>query len=105
MKQEIIQILDDIAKESMESFWESIGTDIYPTWISTAKERIQALWDGWIPVSETLPEFWWEYIVTRESWVVSTLEYDSRWWHWEWQEPMYWSRPTHWMNLPNPPKQ
>jgi len=58
----------------------------------------------WIPVEEKLPESWWEYVVTRESGVVSTLEYDSQWWHWEWQEPMYGSRPIYWQPLPLAPQ-
>lgn len=41
--QAILQILDDIAKESIESFGKSIEPDMYPTWIKTAKERISSL--------------------------------------------------------------
>jgi len=41
--QAIFQILDDISKESIESFGKSIEPDMYPTWIKTAKERISSL--------------------------------------------------------------
>lgn len=41
--QAILNILDDIAKESIESFGKSIEPDMYPTWIKTAKERISFL--------------------------------------------------------------
>ena len=101
MKQEIIQILDDIAKESIESFWESIGTDVYPTWISTAKERIQSLWDGWIPVTERLPEEWCYLAFSDGIMYVTATWNDSIFWN-AW-EIVSWV--THWMNLPNPPKQ
>lgn len=41
--QAIIKILDDIAKESIESFGKSIEPDMYPTWIKKAKDRISSL--------------------------------------------------------------
>lgn len=41
--QAIIKILDDIAKESIESFGKSIEPDMYPTWIKTAKDKISSL--------------------------------------------------------------
>ena len=102
MQQAIIQILDAIAKESMESFWESIGTDVYPTWISTAKERIQTLWDGWISVTERLPEYFVNVLTINLEWqqCVRRLLSDS------WSSPWLWisiEEITHWMPLPLPP--
>lgn len=102
MQQAIIQILDAIAKESMESFWESIGTDVYPTWISTAKERIQTLWDGWIPVDDVwceLPQDEWDYLVY--DWKNIRVAYFVKWkWFWYLWCKIY---ITHWMPLPLPP--
>jgi hypothetical protein len=107
MQQAIIQILDDIAKESMESFWESIGLDVYPTWISTAKERIQAI-DGWISTAVKLPPEDTNVLIFE--WWQSNLS----WWNEPkigWYNKKFWFQSltdyhiaTHWMNLPDSPK-
>ena len=73
--------------------------------------RIQSLWDGWIPVTERLPEnsndillrwiFWyvntaiWRYHHTGENWFVlpNTVGFYKT------------ENVTHWMPLPNSPKQ
>lgn len=75
------------------------------------QEGIQSLWDGWIPVTERLPEnsndillrwiFWyvntaiWRYHHTGENWFVlpNTVGFYKT------------ENVTHWMPLPNSPKQ
>lgn len=69
--------------------------------LEEAKSRIQALWDGWIPVTERLPEEWCYLAFSDGIMYVTATWNDSIFWN-AW-EIVSWV--THWMNLPNPPKQ
>ena len=103
MQQAIIQILDDIAKESMETFRETNAKDIYPTWISTAKDRISALWDGWIKIWDECPEDNTEVLVIDDEWIdISQWFASEHSWTWLWLHSR--RKFTHWMPLPLPPK-
>lgn len=75
--QAILQILDDIAKESIESFGKSIEPDMYPTWIKTAKERISSLPSLDIDSlwNYDYTETWMEYVWT--AWMWEYIRYDD----------------------------
>jgi len=109
--------------------------------IDEAIHKIEALWDGWIPVTERLPEHWIEVLAfyTNEYWKWRRLkaqylykwkeesDWDSSWepydeyieeedkytyieWWYECNEIEDWQyyiseKITHWMPLPNSPKQ
>lgn len=83
MNQAILKILDDIAKESIESFWESIPSGSYPKWIKIAKDRISSLPSDtqWIDRLNNLKnrtdrdyEFAWESQRSYDKWQIDILE-------------------------------
>ena len=110
MKKQAIKIIDEMINDSQKS----IDNDpLSPRWLelseisiailNQAKSRIESLWDGWIPVTERLPEkdwmFYWYF------WIVDKLHYSvsqNRWIDEIW-EP---KNPTHYMEIhyPLPPK-
>ena len=98
MKQQAIDILDEMYKN-----WPTNISDPYNIAIKEAKYRIQALWDGWIPVTERLPEEWLEINVFDWDDVYSCNYSDWYFRHsYEYSSKEFWI--THWQPLPLPPK-
>ena len=77
----------------------------YDNWYCKALEHtiedLQSLWDGWIPVTERLPEYWEIYLVFAE-WVRNVCCFNFDWkWSNAWIEfPL---KVTHYQPLQLPP--
>nr|WP_240336234.1 DUF551 domain-containing protein [Klebsiella aerogenes] len=70
--------------------------------------RICAELAGWIPVSEQLPEEggrYWCYVEEQNSLGKSHYQWNCSWNGEIWGGAMMYGRVTHWMPLPNPPKE
>ena len=112
--QQAIDILDEMIELEHDKL-----NDLNPLWkvkqlkerksvLEKAKSRIQALWDGWIPVMERLPEKEWRYLTICNFWSDNVEIASYTLWKWTFSDS-WWSIPnenvTHWMPLPNSPKQ
>lgn len=72
------------------------------------RKDVVALWDGWIPVTERLPDEWQTVLIElNRKWIsyhtrifIKWEFCDSECWYW-----MIKSYPIRWMPLPNSPKQ
>ena len=97
MKQQAIDILDEMIEEANNPWnkWESK----HKTALKEAKSRIQALWDGWIPVTERLPDFTWEVFTYRNNNIAKWFFVSS----WPEKPHFFEDYVTHWMPLPLPP--
>lgn len=63
---------------------------------------------GWIPVSERLPEEggrYWCYVEEQNSLGKSHYQWNCSWNEGAWSDKALTGRVTHWMPLPNPPKE
>lgn len=70
--------------------------------------ELQALPDGWIPVTERLPHDDEEYIICTSDWLVTSVAWstdENNWivWITNWRTDIFWNI-THWMPLPLSPK-
>lgn len=94
-----IQILDEMIHNTR---WCTSSDKIRNNILVEAKSRIQALWDGWILMSDKTPSEWWEYIVyCRVDWM-TTREWDSdqnKWIHWDRESLYALEEITHWKPL------
>ena len=107
--QQVIDILDEMIRDAEKSMYPDkwqLGMkefNVFSCWkasLEIAKSRIQALWDGWIPVTEKLPEeISNSRILTSEDWVIRVAIYD-RWWIREDNENLCYF--DFWMPLPLP---
>ena len=87
----------------------------YAKWKLTAledmKDEVQALWDGWIPVTERLPEEDEEtelILANKGRWMVFSWFYDENWFYTiDWEDDREHKSERfvdYWMPLPLPPK-
>lgn len=110
--QQAIQILDEMMEERTPykediPLHKTLWYEVCHWWyiaLEEAKSRIQALWDGWIPVTKRLPSVWWTYLVYYWDSVYDCNFEDNRFVIYnDWYK--YFQNVTHWMPLPLPPKQ
>ncbi len=104
--QQAIDILDEMIKDTQSCIdyakWEwEIHYKWKKEWLQEVKSRIQALWDGWIPVTERLPKPLINHIVWHHDWMTLWAYHD---WVWYWDSLQHLYNVTHWMPLPLPPK-
>ena len=108
-----IDILDEMINELMKLSTSNFHKKDPILLIEEAKSRIQALWDGWIPVTERLPENYLPVNIVYQqqnypdkkdvsTWFINKdgRFYDCTIREDEWYPIVY---PTHWMPLPNTP--
>lgn len=99
--QQAIDILDKMIKsfdDAIDNLCEKWDWDVSTQqgiryFLKQAKSRIQALWDGWIPVTERKPKQMQEIDYTDWKWVFL--------WYYTW----FGSDITYWRERPLPPKQ
>ena len=72
MKQQAIDILKDEIKVQ-EEMWNNYFISVLKFLI----EKMESLWDGWIPVTERLPEKEWEYLVYWASWKLRIAKFQK----------------------------
>lgn len=113
MKQQAIDILDEMIKDieklyPIDGLLKATSTRWSLESLQEAKSRVQALWDGWTPVTEKLPKIPDnDYLVAvknknKEDWIfiLDIWVFSS---DWVWWKSNTWEDVTHWMPLPLPP--
>jgi len=84
MKQQAIDILKAMKRKAEIKRWTWCGYMIET--LDEAIHKIEALWDGWIPVTERLPDEEWLYlaitvkwrdVVVASLWAVNQKSYDT----------------------------
>lgn len=82
-------------------WWASYWYEKWKLWdYEDMKDELQALWDGWIPVTERLPKPLINHIVWHHDWMTLWVYYD---WVWYWDSLQHLYNVTHWQPLPLPP--
>ena len=102
MKQQLIERLNNLKNRTDRDYefaWESQKS--YDKWQIDILEEIQALWDGWIPVTERLHKPLINHIVWHHDWMTLWAYHD---WVWYWDSLQHLYNVTHWMPLPLPPQ-
>lgn len=98
---------EDVLFNSDESFCVQFG-NIYEAMLTAAPTGIPINSNGWIPVSERMPEEggrYWCYVEEQNSLGKSHYQWNCSWNEGAWSDKALTGRVTHWMPMPSAPQE